>query len=61
MEDRLLYLPEVAEQLRRSEAQMRWMHQNGKGPRFARIGGRLMAKASDVTAWIDAQFDKESA
>ena len=55
--DPLMTLPEVAERLRRSPAQLRWMRHNGTGPRAAKISGRVMYRASDVEAWIDEQFE----
>ncbi len=55
--DPLMTLPEVAERLRRSEAQLRWMRHNKSGPRSARIAGRVMYRQSEVESWLDAQFD----
>lgn len=57
----LLTLPEVAEMLRKSEAQLRWMRHQGKAPRAAIIGGRIMFREADVVAWIDAQFESDAA
>lgn len=55
-------LPEVAEMLRKSEAQLRWMIHTGAAPDSAKIGGRRMFRESDVLAWIDSAFDaKKSA
>lgn len=31
-----------------------------KGPRSALLGARVMYRESDVIAWINEQFDKES-
>lgn len=33
---------------------------SNKGPRFALIGGRLMAREQDVIAWINEQFEQEA-
>ncbi|MEW1807920.1 helix-turn-helix domain-containing protein [Pseudarthrobacter sp. NPDC080039] len=52
----LLTLEEVAELLRKSPAQIRWMRHNGCGPRAAKIGGRVMYRRADVVAWVEAQF-----
>lgn len=57
----LLTLAEAAEQLRKSEAQLRWMIHKKAAPKSAIIGGRRMFRASDVAAWIEAQFERESA
>ncbi|WP_349828102.1 helix-turn-helix transcriptional regulator [Brevibacterium litoralis] len=56
MSDRLLYVPEVAEMIRRSEASLRYMIHTGNAPRSAKIGGRVMFRESDVLAWIEEQF-----
>lgn len=53
----LLTLDEVATQLRKSEAQLRWMIHAGTAPRSAKIGGRRMFRADDVESYIAAQFD----
>lgn len=58
--DRLLTVPEVAERLRRSPAQMRWMRHQGEGPRSAKIAGRIMYRRGDVEAWIQEQFDADT-
>lgn len=58
---KLLTLDEVAELLRKSPSQMRWMRHNGNGPRSAKLGGRLLYRESDVIDWIQKQFDDQSA
>lgn len=55
--DPLMTLSEVAERLRRSEAQLRWMRHNGTGPPSAKIAGRVMYRKSELERWIDAQFE----
>jgi predicted DNA-binding transcriptional regulator AlpA len=57
--DPLLTLPEVAERLRKSDAQMRWMKHNGTGPPSAKIAGRVMYRKSQVERWIDEQFERD--
>ena len=59
MTQRLMTLDEVAERLRRSPAQLRWMRHNGSGPRSAKIAGRIMYRELEVEDWIDAQFDPD--
>ena len=49
-------LDEVAEMLRKSPNQIRWMRHMGTGPKAALIGGRVMFRKADVVAWVDAQF-----
>lgn len=58
--DQLMTLGEVAERLRRSEAQLRWMRHNGTGPPSAKIAGRVMYRRSDLERWIDAQFESNA-
>jgi len=56
----LLTLAEVANRLRKSEAQLRWMLHQGTAPQSALIGGRRMFRQSDVEAYIDKAFEKQS-
>ncbi len=58
--DKLLFIPEVAERLRRSTDQIRWMVQKGTAPKSAIIAGRRVFRESDVEAFIEAAFEKES-
>lgn len=59
--NRLLFIEEVAETLRKSPASVRFMIHAGTAPASAKIGGRRMFRESDVMAWIEEQFEKESA
>ena len=59
--DRLLYIEEVAEMLRKSPASIRYMIHAGDAPPSAKLGGRRMFRESDVNAWINDQFAKEEA
>lgn len=59
--DRLLFVEEVAEIIRRSPASLRFMIHAGTAPRSAKLAGRRMFRESDVMAWIEEQFEKESA
>lgn len=54
---KLLTLNEVAELLRKSPAQLRWMRHNKSGPPSATIGGRVMYREQDVVDWINEAFD----
>lgn len=54
--DRLLFIEEVADILRKSPASLRFMIHAGTAPASAKIGGRRMFRESDVSAWVDAQF-----
>lgn len=59
--DRLLFVEEVAEILRKSPASLRFMIHAGTAPRSAKLAGRRMFRESDVLGWIEEQFEKESA
>lgn len=54
--DRIIFVPEVAERLGRSLAQMRYMVYNGTAPKHAKIAGRVCFRESDVEAFIEAAF-----
>ena len=58
MTDRLLYVEEVAEMLRKSPASLRFIIHAGTAPKSAKLGGRRMFRESDVLAWIEAQFEE---
>lgn len=55
----LMTVPEVADFLRRSPAQIRWMRQQGTGPRSAKIAGRIMYRRDEVEAWVELQFEQD--
>jgi predicted DNA-binding transcriptional regulator AlpA len=52
-------MDEVAEMLRKSPAQLRWMRHNGTGPRSAKLGGRVMYREQDVIDWVNSAFEAE--
>ena len=53
----LLTLQEVAERYNIAENSLRyWRAQGTTGPKSARIGRRVMYRASDVEAWVEEQF-----
>lgn len=54
-------IDDVAEYLGRSRRAVEWMVYAGTGPKSALIAGRRMFRESDIEAWIDEQFEKESA
>jgi len=57
----LLTVPETAELLNKSEAQLRWMIHQDTAPQSALLGGRRMFRLADVEAFVDAAFDDASA
>lgn len=56
---RLLFVEEVAELLRRSPNQIRWMINQGTAPKYAKIAGRIVFREVDVFAFIDEAFGPE--
>ncbi|WP_314473844.1 helix-turn-helix domain-containing protein [uncultured Microbacterium sp.] len=58
MEDKLLFVDEVAARLRRSPAQLRWMIAQGTAPKHAKIAGRIVFKESEVEAFIESAFEE---
>lgn len=57
---KLLTLDEVAEMLRKSPAQVRWMRHAETGPKCAKLGGRVMYREQDVIDWVNAAFEAEA-
>jgi len=55
--DRLLTPAEVAEQLRRPVATIRFWRATGIGPPSARVGGRVLYRQSDLERWVTEQFE----
>lgn len=56
----LVTLDEFAQMARIPLNTARYWRANGHGPKFVRIGRRVMARRSDVEAWINAQFEEAS-
>lgn len=54
---KLLTIEEVAELLRKSPAQIRWMVHNGTAPKSGKLGGRRVFREADVLEWINAAFE----
>lgn len=58
--DELMTPEEVARRAKVPLSTVRYWRSQGTGPKFARIGRRIMARTSDVEAWIAAQFEAAS-
>lgn len=56
----LMTMEEVSEATRIPVNTLRFYRHKGLGPRFAKLGGRLMAKREDVTRWIESAFEAEA-
>lgn len=55
--ERNLLEPEVAEWIRQNERTLRYWRAQGVGPRWAKLGRRIVYRESDVQAWIEEQFE----
>jgi predicted DNA-binding transcriptional regulator AlpA len=56
---KILTLLEVSERTRIPPNSLRWMRQNGTGPKSGKLGRRVVYRESDVEAWIDQQFEAD--
>lgn len=45
--------PEAAERLKLSDSTLRKWRVSGQGPRFIKIGGRVLYDPADVQSWMD--------
>lgn len=52
---RYLTSDEAAERCRISTSTIERLRSTGDGPRFARIGGRVIYDAADLAEWVDSQ------
>lgn len=56
----LLLLTEAADYLGRpTKTLQRWRHE-GRGPRSAMVGGRVVYDQADLDAWIEAEFTRSA-
>lgn len=53
---RFYFVPEVARELRRTEASVRWLIQDGQ-LKTGKIAGRIVVKPEDLDAFIEAGFE----
>ena len=49
---------EVAEEIKSTESTLAYWRHIGKGPRYAKVGRRVVYRRSDVIEWLEAQFAK---
>lgn len=54
--DDLMMPPEVSTMLRTKTETLKYWRYIGTGPRFARIGRRVVYRRSEVEAWLEEQF-----
>lgn len=56
----LMTMEEVSAETRIPVNTLRFYRHKGSGPKFAKLGGRLMARRDDVDKWINEAFDSEA-
>lgn len=54
----LMRIEDVSEMTGVTLNTLRFWRSEGKGPKSAKMGRRVVYRESDVRAWLDAQFDK---
>lgn len=59
--EKLLTLEEVAELTRTPLSTLRYWRHRGEGPNTFRLGRRVLARESDIRAWIDERVKAGSA
>jgi hypothetical protein len=57
MSSDLLTLEQFAAMVNTPLNTVRFWRQTGYGPKFARIGWRVMVRRADAESWVQAQFD----
>lgn len=60
IDDPLLLLDEIAEITRVPVNTLRWLRHRGEGPKTFRLGRRVVARTSDVLAWVEEQASAPS-
>lgn len=53
---KLLLIEDVSTETGFPVETLRYWRKEGRGPRFVRIGRRLVCRAADLDAWLEAQF-----
>ncbi len=53
----LLYTEEVAALARKSVPTIRWLKSTGQGPRWGKLGRRVVYRRADVEQWIASAFE----
>ncbi|MFE4078524.1 helix-turn-helix transcriptional regulator [Paenarthrobacter sp. YIM B13468] len=56
---KLLTIFEVAELVRKTPGQLRWLRHQGKGPTSAKLGGRIVYREQDVLDWVNTAFSEQ--
>lgn len=56
MAEKLITPKELADLVRSNENTLAYWRHMGTGPRWAKLGRRIVYRESDVQSWIDDQF-----
>lgn len=48
---------ETADLIRRPASTLAYWRHRGEGPRYAKVGRRVLYRRSDVLAWLESQFE----
>jgi predicted site-specific integrase-resolvase len=49
---------EVAQRIRNTTSTLAYWRHVGKGPKYAKVGRRVVYRREDVESWLAEQFDK---
>jgi predicted DNA-binding transcriptional regulator AlpA len=60
MEDRLLTADEAAERLRAAPNTLRYWRYTGDGPRFIRVGRKVLYRESALNTWLQARESEDN-
>jgi len=57
MSEELMFVEEVAPMARKTVSTMNWLRATGQGPKWGKLGKRVVYRRSDVEAWIASAFE----
>lgn len=57
----LMRIPEVTKVTGILEPTLRYMRHIGTGPKSFKLAGRVVYKEADVLAWIEAEYERQTA
>lgn len=60
MEDEYMTAPETADLVRRPTSTLAYWRHRDEGPRYAKIGRRVVYRRSDVIEWLESQFSGQA-
>lgn len=57
---KLLTLDRAAQELGLTIQQLRWLRSQNKGPKGAKLGGRVFFREADLASWVNDSFSTEA-